>query len=241
MEELYHGKGDLSMAIARYLAMTADEFAATPSTSEPIAWMACHFSPYSTSLSNLPEKLPADSLLILNDSTPPGHQDPEIVFKTLENILKEHQCFGLLLDFQRPNCPECQNIARELVKLEFPVCVAESYAKNLDCPVFLPPLPLTIPLDEYIIPWKGRDIWLDTALNREQIIITKEGSITRSIANAPDCPHRDAQLHCHYHIAIADDSITFTLWRTKEDLDDLLAEAGTLGIAVSVGLYQELK
>lgn len=229
------------MAITRYLAMTADEFAEAQPRSENIAWMACHFSPYTTSLSNLPSNLPTNSLLILNDSTPPGHQDPEIVFKTLENILKGHKCFGLLLDFQRPGCPECQAIAREMVRLEFPVCVAESYAKDLDCPVFLPPLPLTVPLKEYILPWKGRDIWLDTALNCEQINITESGSTFRSITNAPDCLQKDTQLHCHYHIAKGDHSITFTLKRTKEDIDDLLAEAEALGIAVSVGLYQELK
>ncbi len=229
------------MAIARYLAMTAEEFAADPPNGEQIAWMACHFSPYSTSLSNLPEKLPANSLLILNDSTPPDHQDPEIVSKMLDNILKEHKCFGLLLDFQRQNCPECQDIARELVKLEFPVCVAESYAKDLDCPVFLPPLPLTVPLTEYIRPWKGRSIWLDTAMSCEEIVITEDGSAFRSTTNVPDCPHKDMQLHCRYHIAQANDSITFTLHRAKEDLDDLLSEAEALGIEVSVGLYQELK
>ncbi len=229
------------MAIARYLAMTAAEFAVQPEISERVAWMACHFSPYSTSLSNLPQKLPANSLLILNDSTPPEHQDPENISKELVNILKECNYSGILLDFQRPEIAISTQIATELLRLDCPVCVSEAYGKDLNCPIFLPPLPLTTPLAEYIAPWKSREIWLDAALSCEEITVTENGSTSRPISIAPECPLADEKLHCHYGIKVNDDSIIFTLQRSKEDLEALLLEAEALGIVAAVGLYQELK
>ena len=229
------------MAIARYLAMTAEEFASAASVTEPIAWMACHFSPYSTSLSNLPQSLPAHSLLLLNDSTPPRHTNPEIVAKDVANVLKSQNCSGILLDFQRPGNSVALEIVKALLQLDCRICVSECYAKDLNCPVFLPPLPLTMPLDEYIAPWKGREIWLDTALSCEQITVTATGSTSRTIFCAQECPLADEVLHCHYHITVNDDSIVFTLQRTKADLAALLADAEKCGIAATVGLYQELK
>ena len=113
------------MAIARYLAMTADEFADAPSIPERKAWMACHFSPYSTSLSNLPKNLPDNSLLILNDSTPPSGQAPEEIAKTLKNILAKHKCSALLIDFQRPDSTQSRAIVQELLTLDYSICVSE--------------------------------------------------------------------------------------------------------------------
>ena len=54
MEELYHEAEGLSMAIRQYLAMTAAEMTQAGSLPRHAAWMACHFSPYSTGLTNLP-------------------------------------------------------------------------------------------------------------------------------------------------------------------------------------------
>ncbi|MBQ8768399.1 MAG: hypothetical protein IJZ15_01945 [Oscillospiraceae bacterium] len=229
------------MEIARYLAMTADEFATAPPIPERKAWMACHFSPYSTTLSNLPEAMPANSLLILDDSTPPSGQDLKAVAAILETILKKHKCSGLLLDFQRPDCPMTQEMAQALITLPFPVCVSEFYAKSLDCPIFLPPLPLTIPLTDYITPWKDRKIWLDTALSCEKITVTEKGSTFTPLTTIPDHSLADKELHCHYRIQQTNDSFVFTLHRTKQDLSDLLAEAEAFGVEAAVGLYQELK
>ncbi len=229
------------MGIARYLAMTADEFANAPSHPKSVAWMACHFSPYSAGLTNIPKKLPANSLLILNDSTPPSGQSPIVIAKELEYSLKKWNCYGLLLDFQREGCAESLAIIKELLKLEFPVCVSETYAKDLDCPVFLPPLPLTTPLSEYISPWQNRQIWLDTALSCQGIAVTENGSKEFPVDAAGKHPLEDKALHCHYSIVSKQDGFYFTLQRTKQDLDDLLAEADELGITLAVGLYQELK
>ena len=46
------------MAIGRYFAMTAAEIRGCSALPAGIAWMACHFSPYGTGLSNLPPELP---------------------------------------------------------------------------------------------------------------------------------------------------------------------------------------
>lgn len=132
-------------------------------------------------------------------------------------------------------------IAQELQRINCPVCVSMAYAKGLDCPVFLPPVPITTPLQDYIAPWKNREIWLDTALTCGEFTVTKDGSSYRPIATAPECTLADHQLHCHYCISIKDDAIIFTLQRTRDDLDALINEAETLGIAATVGLYQELK
>ena len=64
------------MAIPQYLAMTAAEMAGTAPLPRYMAWMACHFSPYSTGLTNRPAKLRQGSLLILNDRTPIHCHDP---------------------------------------------------------------------------------------------------------------------------------------------------------------------
>mgnify|MGYP003298468302 CR=1 FL=1 len=103
------------MGIARYLAMTEGEFSSTQVLPEHIAWMACHFSPYHTSLSNLPAKLPPNSLLILNDSTPPDHQDPNNVAETINFVLKDQDFAGLLLDFQRPRQKEAEEIIQSCI------------------------------------------------------------------------------------------------------------------------------
>lgn len=229
------------MAIARYLAMTADEFAADTAGSGPIAWMACHFSPYSTSLSNLPQTLPDNSLLILNDSTPPEHQNPKIIAKILDNTVKDHNCSGILLDFQRADRPATKKIVGEILHIGLPVCVSECYAKELDCPIFLPPLPLRMLLTDYISPWHGRDIWLDVALSSEQVTITGSGCGSSFINTVTEYPHTDEALHCRYAINVNSESAQFILHRTKEDLEDLITEADGLGIKAAVGLYQELK
>ena len=93
------------MAIPQYLAMTAAEMALAPLPPHP-AWMACHFSPYSTGLTNLPPKLRQGSLLILNDRTPIHCHDPERVCRELNTALHRFGCVGLLVDFQNPVCPE---------------------------------------------------------------------------------------------------------------------------------------
>ncbi len=224
------------MALPLYLAQTAAEMAGNPLPSQP-AYMACHFSPGGKGLSNLPEKLPPGSMLILDDSTPMDGHDPETILAQLSS--QKYAC--ILLDFQRPGIDAQRKLVEILVSsLPCPVGVSELYAKGLSCPLFLPPVPPDRPLAEYVEAWKGRDIWLEAALDGITLTLTEDGCTTAPLFDLPIEGFRDDHLHCHYCIETDENAATFHLWRTQEDLDDLLAEAESLGIAKAIGLWQEL-
>lgn len=232
------------MATDTFLAMTAAEFGDGASLPPKIAWMACHFSPYSTGISNCPRKLPPDSLLILNDRTPIHGHDREVIAAQLTDCVTAQKCRGVLLDFQRPNCRETAALAAFLPgSLPCPTAVSALYAGNTDCPVFLPPAPCCKPLGEHTAPWKGRDLWLELALDGEVITVTESGAAISPLpaAEAIRDGYREENLHCHYTIKVSEKEAKFTLWREKEDLEALLEEAEYLGITTAVGLYQELR
>lgn len=230
------------MAIPLFLALTSAEFAAQalpPHT----GWMACHFSPYGRGLSNLPPALPAGSLLILNDRIPMADHDPETIARQLIRTVEAMECSGVLLDFQRGGSEEVRHLAEYLVSaLPCPVAVSEAYAKDLDSPVFLAPCPHHVPLADHLLPWKGRRLWLDLAVDAQTITLTGSGSriLPFPLGEVPEGGHEDASLHCHYAIETGPDSVRFTLWRTREDLAMLAAEAEGLGVETLVGLYCEL-
>lgn len=231
------------MAIAPFLAMTAAEMQNSSQLPPKIAWMACHFSPYGLGLSNLPKELPPGSVLMVDDITPPHGHDPGLIAEQLTQHAERLECSGVLLDFQRKDSPETAALAKQLVKaIPCPVVVSAAYADGLNCPVFLSPVPPSVPLEEYLLPWKGREIWLELGLDGELLTLTEEGCEALSLP----CPDLEAEgfsddkLHCHYTIETREKSAGFTLWRTVEDLVQLLAEAKTLGVSGAVGLYQEL-
>ena len=230
------------MAIPQYLAMTGAEFRQSDFLPQQIGWMACHFSPYSTGLSNLPPALPPDSLLILNDRIPMGgRQDFAFIAQELTQCLEENQCCGLLLDFQRRDIPQNAALADYLVRnLSDQVIVSAMYAKNLSCPVFLPPVPPDRPVDSCLAGWQGREIWLELSLCPEQLVLTQSGVVTPpGDAALPEAGFPDEGLCCHYCINTAADSVEFILWRTPEDNKALLQKAEGLGVVGGVGLFQE--
>lgn len=228
------------MAITQYLAMTAAEMAIAP-LPQHTAWMACHFSPYSTGLTNMPGKLHQGSLLILNDRTPIHCHDPERVCLELNTLLNQFRCMGLLVDFQNPVCPEAQALAAYLGShLDFPMGISPNYPVE-NAAVFLPPVPTDVAVENYLQQWAGREIWLEAALEGQNITLTPEGAVyAPNRCQAFDIIHEEISLHCHYAIKEAPEGITFHTWRTPEDLNALLEEAGNLGVQCSVGLYQEL-
>lgn len=231
------------MALPLYLAMTAAEMRGNDRIPPQFAYMACHFSSYGTALSNCPEFLPEGSLLILNDRTPVLGHDPALIAAQLSEAVGEWEADGVLLDFQRPDSSLTTKITESiLAKLPCPVCVSEQYARELNCPVFLPPCPLNQPLSDYIGPWKGRELWLEAALDTQEITVTPTGSRISTDCPVWDSPfiHQDLQLHCHYCIDTGGDQVRFVLRRTEEDLSALLQEAEALNISRAVGLYQEL-
>ena len=157
------------MAIRPFLAMTAAEIRGTETLPPKTAWMACHFSPYSTGLSNLPKALPPGSMVILDDITPIHGHDSETIAAQLRPRLEEMECSGVLLDFQRPGYEEAELLAGRLSEaLPCPVGVSALYGRGLTCPVFLPPAPPDVCLANYLAPWQGREIWLELALDGPQ-------------------------------------------------------------------------
>ena len=227
------------MEIPLYLAMTAAEFSSYDPLPQHPAWMSCRFSPSGKGLCNLPSTLPEGTLLILDDQTPPAGHDAFLIRRQLEEILNSHRCAGLLLDFQRPDSMETAEIAKTLLALPCPVCVSHLYAEELFCPIFVPPCPLTIPIEQHLAPWQGREIWLEVALDRADYRIHKNGCQIRP-ASQEALPFYDKKLFCHYGIRIEPEQILFTLERKRTDLDILLASAAACGVTRTVGLFQEL-
>ena len=231
------------MAIAPFLAMTAAEMRNCSVFPEKIAWMACHFSPYGLGLSNLPKALPSGSVLMVDDVTPPQGHDPNLIAQQLSQYVEKFQCSWVLLDFQRWGCRETAAIAKHLTEaLPCPAALSACYAKDLDCPVFLPPVPPSVPLNEHLAPWNGREIWLEIGLEEEVLTLTEEGCKVTSLPypNLSAVGFEEETLHCHYQITANEKSARFTLWRTKEDYQNLLKEVESLGILHYVGLYQEI-
>lgn len=232
------------MAIDCILAMTAAEIRANSSLPPKIGWLSCHFSPCGTGLSNLPDRLPPGSMLILDDFVPFYGHDPERITQQLREVLENQKCAALLLDFQRPGAWEIAALAKAITALPCPVGVSELYAKELDCPVFLPPVPSDSYVADHLKPWEGREIWLDLAPGGTVITLTKDDSHTAPLPTREipaGMTHKDGPLHCHYTIHPEEEKARFKLYRTGEDLAELQEEARSLGVGKFIGLWQELR
>lgn len=230
------------MAIDRFLAMTAAEIPLATGFSGPIAYLACHFSPYNRGLSNLPRELPRKSLLLVDDSTPIRGHDPQMIVQQLTDVASRQECRGILLDFQRTPTEEAHAMADFLCQhLSCPVAVSSPYAGPLNCAVCVPPPKCHVPLQEHLAPWQGREIWLELALDGEAITLSGEGALIRPLTPLPrEDGFFDPPLNCRYRIQQEKDRALFTLWRTKDSLRSLEAAAEALGVTLTVGLWQEL-
>ena len=231
------------MALPRYLALTAAEISAFPAIGFPFAYMACHFSPYTEGLSNIPETLPHGGILILNDRLPCQGHSADLVASQLADAAEHLHCESVLLDFQRPPEPESAIIAARIISsLPCPVAVTAGFTADLDCPIFLSPAPLHCPLEEHLAPWKDREIWLEAALCQEEILITEQGMTNNPIfpTEQLDGGFYDKNLCCCYHTEIKADCVRFTLFDTPESLENKLDLAASLGVNRAVGLWQEL-
>lgn len=227
-----------------YLAMTAAEIACAETLPEKIAWMACHFSCYGTGLSNGPRQLPQGSVLILNDRTPISGHDPQRIAEQLTQLAEDFSCSGVLLDFQRPEVSETARLCAHLVNaLPCPVGVTESYAKELDCPVFLSPLPPGVALEAHIKPWAGRELWLEIAVETRAAVITEKGCQwqTADHSDSESVWFEEPALHCRYCWHTDERQAVFTLQRTAQHIPSLLEEAQARGVTCACGLYQQLK
>lgn len=232
------------MEIPQYLAITGSEMAGIPYPPQNTAWMACHFSPYGTGLTNLPRQLPANSLLIVNDRTPIHDHDPVLIAAQLSDCVQQLGCMGVLLDFQQASIPQTAELTGYLSRaLPCPVAVSEAYAYCASCAVFLSSPPPDTPLEKHLAPWRNHEIWLEMSLDAEEITLTEQGAQRRSLP-AWECRESGfshPRLHCHYQIVTGQESARFLLWRTETDLSALLEEAQAGGVALAVGLYQEFR
>lgn len=188
--------------------------------------------------SGIPPNLPPNSIIVLHDQEYTAY-DPDKV----ASFVSQYDCSGVLLDLQKINSHSSNLLIEALDQLHVPFCVSASYAQNDARAVFIPPVPLTIPLAQYIAPWRGRTIWLELALDGQLVTVTPDSSTERYLpaVKYPSEGRHDQHLHCHYEIKLTEQAAIFTLWRTKEDIDELLIEADQLGISLAIGLWQELK
>ena len=222
-----------------FLAQTGWETSNPPP--QRFAYMALHFSPYGKGLSNLPKILPNRSIILLDDSLEPVEHDPDMVMGQLTELMERFSPISVLLDFQRPVTVELKIMAEGILKaLPCPVGATEEYAKELGCPVFLPPPPANNALRDYIEPWKKQGIFLEIAPEDLQITVTETGSSVTRIFPVSGLPLEDKRLHCHYNVEVFSDRAVFTICRYKEDLAQLVQEAEDLGVLGCVGLYGEL-
>ena len=202
------------------------------------AYMACHFSPGGSGLSNMPHTLPEGSILLLDDSMPVQGHDPKKVLEQLNELAEQFSVRAVLLDFQRSVTDEAKKMASAIMQnCACTVAVTPDYA-TAGSPVFLPPPPVNKSLKEYLKPW-GK-VFLELASEALEITVTKEGSRFSPIDSTAPLPLEDKRLHCHYGVTVCPGKAVFTLKRTREDLAELALEAEELGVLGTVGLYQEI-
>lgn len=220
-----------------FLGQTAAEWKQNLPPGAKKAWMACHFSPCGTGLSNLPTQLPPGSMVIVDDQMPVADHDPVLIAAQLEALVAEGNCQRILLDFQRPGQPRTAQIAQAIAsRLPCPVGVSHWYAGSLNCSVFVPPLPLQTLLQRHIAPWEGRKLWLELATDCIACSVTADDCRQEGKAPSGLFPHYSETLYCHYRTEVFADAIVFTLRRSCADALKLL---GATQIECCIGLYQE--
>lgn len=232
------------MFLPIYLATTAHEFTEFKEFPSTLCYLSCHFSASAGGLSNFPSKLPPGSILCVDDSTPIGNHQPNIVTRQLKELIDRFHPCGILLDFQRPDNPWAPDMIESILACtDIPVSVSHIYAKDFDCPVFLPPLPFRMTVAEYLQPWNGREIWLELGNDKEMAIITESSFGAERIDRVPDnkMQFRDSSLLCHYSTHIKQDHIAIYFHRTQQDLRQLQQQAQQLGVTKFLGLWQQLR
>ena len=186
--------------------------------------------------------IPRPAFLVLEDSQiPPAGVLPVITDAfPLDRQTLLRLCQGreaVLLDFERPPTEEVREMIRHL---PCPAAAPPGYSDK--GPVFLPPAPLHMPMEEYLSPWKGREIWLEAALQRQVVTVTEEGC-----AVFPPCTNTDfkggfhsQKLQCRFLQNFSENRAVFTLFDTPDTLRIKLDRAGELGVTRAIGLFQEL-
>ena len=171
---------------------------------------------------------PAGVLPVITDAFAPDRQ-------TLLRLCRGRE--AVLLDFERPPTAEVREMIRDL---PCPAGAPPGYAP--EGPVFLPPAPLHVPMEEYLSPWKGREIWLEAALQKQIVTVTAEGC-----AVFPPCTNSgltegfySEKLCCRFTQNFSENRAVFTLFDPPDTWRIKLDRAGELGVTRAIGLFQEL-
>lgn len=229
------------MEIHWYPAMTPEEIAQRQTRPEHYAWMAAHFDPRGNGLTDLPEKMPADGILILNDKIPYTGHSSEKICRTMMDCLNRWKLQGILLDFERPVSEQLREVVKNLVtSLPCPTVCGQA----LDIPGLVPLISmpeLTQPSEEYFTGHKGA--WLEVRKQAAIYRVDQDGcSIVQTSEPTKNTPEVmfDSALCAHYQAAPGPDSVEFILWRDREDRKKIMEIGQAAGIEIMVGLYQEL-
>ena len=222
------------MAFQRILAMTEAEIRNHSTPPSDYACLGCHFSPEGH-LVGLPDSLPSGCGLVIDDRNP--ITDSAVVTAALDNLVPDY----VILDFQYPPEKASLEFAAALAQTKWRTVMPPEYAKGQDCPLFLPPVPPHVPIEEYLKPWKGREIWLELALDGAVITITAQGCQIEPMLHAqiPDGAFADSMLHCHYIISQQEDSLQFRCGRNLQDVEDMLHTPLPPNLKRAVGLFRE--
>lgn len=227
------------MVFPIYLAMTVAELSAVSDNPYGCGIMAQCFSSQGSGPGYLPEVVPEDFVLLLNDHVPFDGHDIFRIGSHLAQYCRQKKPRAVILDFQRPFTPSLQELTVHLSAcLSVPVIPPPAYCN--DGPVFLPPVPTNKSPQKVLAPWKGREIWLEIAFLGQEFSVTEKGcSITSLSYPLRDTPLYDGQAFCHYHIEETDDAVLFRLHRTRDDHTLFLQEAAKMGVCGAIGLFQE--
>lgn len=235
------------MSIPLYLAMTAAEFSNCTLLPALPAWMAVHFSPSGSGLSNCPASLPPGSLLILDDQLPwNGHSDAEILPRIVE-ILENTQACGLLLDFEREPMGQTLSLAERLARRcmdgGWMVGMPPAYLGQSEAAVFLPPLPCYEAHPEIPGQWEGRPIWLEASPTVFTGAITKAG-VQLAPMDGPvqaDVSFFSPSLQCRYTAVPEEDGIRLTLFDTPETILEKLEGWQAQGVSLAIGGWRDFR
>lgn len=188
------------------------------------------------------QPIPHGAFLVLDHTEvpPPGILPVITDHFPLDGQVLDRICQGreaVVLDFEQPPTSERRAMLRGL---PCPCAAPPGYCD--DGPVFLPPAPLRTPLEVYLAPFQGREIWLEAALQQQTITVTARGTTI-----TPPSPSRgltggfyEKHLRCRFTQDFSRDRAVFTLFDTPETLREKLAHAAALGVTRAIGLYGEL-
>ncbi len=228
------------MALELYLAMTESEIREKSAPLTRIAWLTEGFHRETGELEGISALCPEGAMLTVTDGGGLDGVEPDAAIQTLLKAVEDYQCESILLDFQRPGSQAAAELTKKIVSaVTCPVGVSEAYAVEGGA-VFLPPVPVDIPVEEYLSPWQGREIWLELSLEGKCATVGESEVSWQPLCEPVSPPHEEEVLCCHYSLKTGEHEAVFTLSRTGEDMKKLMARAEAFGVTRAVGLFQEL-